>query len=361
MSDLKKNISMPDGICEACWFEERKRFQIDWSARKRMLEQLLDKFRGDGRHYDCIVSGSGGKDSCYIAHTLKYDFGMNPLTVTYSPMLPTKIGMQNFNNWLEIGGFDNLRFTANPKVQSVLSNQAFRNLLHPMQPFKFGIKSFAAKMALKLNIPLVFYGEHYGEVGAAEGVDDEGPSYDPQWYINDGEFLVAGVESTKLITDDVVKERDLTPYRPLRSSDLEGKELAIHFLGWYLEWDSQANYYYVVDNCGFKPDFQRIDGTYTKYNGIDDKMEWLHFYCRYIKFGFGRCTLDVSDDIRRGYVTREEGQRVAEKFDGEFPAHYFDDCVRYMDIDRDEAIEIIDSFRPSDLWTRNGDFWVKTS
>ena len=38
--------------------------------------------RKDGS-YDCIVSGSGGKDSVKVAHILKYKYGMHPLTVTW--------------------------------------------------------------------------------------------------------------------------------------------------------------------------------------------------------------------------------------------------------------------------------------
>ena len=35
-----------------------------------------------------------------------------------------------------------------------------------MQPFKFGIKMFASKMALKFNIDLVIYGEPYLKYGS---------------------------------------------------------------------------------------------------------------------------------------------------------------------------------------------------
>ena len=31
---------------------------------------------------DCIVGGSGGKDSVFQSHILKYKYKMNPLTVT---------------------------------------------------------------------------------------------------------------------------------------------------------------------------------------------------------------------------------------------------------------------------------------
>ena len=116
-----------------------------------------------------IVSGIGGKDSVTQAH-LKYKYGMNPLTVTYSPILYTKVGWRNLRSWIYKGGFDNFLFSPNGKVTSVLCRESFINLLHPIQPFKFGIKTFAAKMALKFDIKLIMYGETYAEYGS-ENID----------------------------------------------------------------------------------------------------------------------------------------------------------------------------------------------
>ena len=79
--------------------------KINWSKREIELEKLLDKHRSKNGDYDCVVPGSGGKDSVYASHLLKYKYGMNPLTVTWPPIIYTSYGYQNFKNWLEIGGF----------------------------------------------------------------------------------------------------------------------------------------------------------------------------------------------------------------------------------------------------------------
>src|SRR5687768_10461398 len=93
-----------DGVCDACRFGDLKE-DIDWETRERELVALLDRHRRDDGSYDCIVPGSGGKDSIYAAHVLKYKYGMHPLTVTWPPILYTEVGWHNFRNWLEIGGF----------------------------------------------------------------------------------------------------------------------------------------------------------------------------------------------------------------------------------------------------------------
>ena len=57
---------------------------------------------------------------------LKYKYGMESLTVTWAPHMYTDIGRQNLDNWINIGGFDNLLFTANGKVMRKLTYEAFK-------------------------------------------------------------------------------------------------------------------------------------------------------------------------------------------------------------------------------------------
>ncbi|HEB79835.1 MAG TPA: N-acetyl sugar amidotransferase, partial [Rhodospirillales bacterium] len=81
-----------DGACDACRYAEKKE-QIDWKTREEELLKVLDAHRRADGGYDCLVPGSGGKDSCIAAHILKYKYGMNPLTVTWPPILYTDIGL----------------------------------------------------------------------------------------------------------------------------------------------------------------------------------------------------------------------------------------------------------------------------
>ena len=62
-----------DGVCSACRFNEAKENnKIDWNAREKELLSLLDKYRSSDGSYDVLVPGSGGKDSVYASHILKY-------------------------------------------------------------------------------------------------------------------------------------------------------------------------------------------------------------------------------------------------------------------------------------------------
>lgn len=362
--DKKKDgLKFKNGICAACQYSENKKSgKIDWNEREKLLRNLLEKHRKTNGDYDCIVSGSGGKDSSTIAHILKYKYDMNPLTVTYSPILYTDIGFYNLRAWIDVGGFDNILFSPNGRISSLLAREAFINLLHPMQPFKFGIKSIAAKTALKYNIELVMFGEPYAEYGSEDLSSTSKPSYNIDWYINDSQDIFFGGTHYKDLIKKYqwVTERDLASFMPLRSQDLEKSnlnKLQVEFLGWYLPWDPQEIYYYASKNCGYFPDTQRTDGTYGRYAAIDDKMEWLHYYTHYIKYGIGRTRFDACQEIRNNHITREEGIRLCKKFEGEYPKRYINDCFKFMGLSIQEANQIIDKFRSPHLWKKSRNGW----
>ncbi len=52
-----------EGICDACVMTKRKEQEIDWQSREEELIALCNRFRKNDGTYDCIISGSGGKDS----------------------------------------------------------------------------------------------------------------------------------------------------------------------------------------------------------------------------------------------------------------------------------------------------------
>ena len=86
-----------------------------------------------------MVPGSGGKDSAYQAHILKYKYGMNPLTYTWPPIIYTDYGYNNWKNWIEIGGFDNVTLKPNGNVMKLLTKLSIENIFHPFQTFFFGL------------------------------------------------------------------------------------------------------------------------------------------------------------------------------------------------------------------------------
>ena len=346
-----------EGICDACLHAEEKT-RIDWKKRENELLELLEKHRRTDGEYDCIVPGSGGKDSAYQSHILKYKYGMHPLTVTWPPILYTDYGYKNFKNWLDIGGFDNLSFNHNGKVMKLLTRLGIENLFHPFQTFILGQKNLGPKLAAKLGIPLIFYGENEAEYG--NPLADNAKSLRRRSYYtfkNLDEIYLGGVSIGELIEKHTVALNDLIPFLPCSPVELEKTAIEVHYLGYYLKWTPEEVYYYAVENTGFKARPFRTQGTYSKYNSIDDKIDDLHYYTTYIKFGIGRATYDASQEIRNKHLTREEGVALVKKFDGEFPDKYFNEIMDYLEMKPGRFMELCDTFRSPHLWRKESDGW----
>ena len=362
-SDKKPYITFKNGVCSACIFKEIKE-QINWQERRNELELLCDKHRSTDGTYDCIVPGSGGKDSSFTSHYLKTEMGMNPLTVTWAPHIYTKNGWENFQAWINIGGFDNYLIHPNGDVHRRLTNLAFKKLGHPFQPFIIGQRMVGPRMSILHNIPLVFYGENQAEYG--NNIEDNySPFMDEKYFStsdnaeNLDNFYLSGYSEEELVQNHKIDPNYLNIYKPINVKDINNTGTEVHYLSYYYKWDPQEMYYYSVENTGFRANDVRTQGSYSKYSGIDDKIDWLHYYMTVIKFGIGRATYDASQEIRNDKITREEGIALVNKYDNEFPEIYYDEILQYLNISKNQFWEIVDSFRNPLFWKKNGNNWSR--
>ena len=346
-----------EGVCDACRTAEQKEL-IDWEERERQLWALCDKHRKNDGSYDCLVPGSGGKDSAYQAHVLKYKYGMHPLTVTWPPILYTDYGYENFKNWIEVGGFDNISFKPNGRVQKLLTRLSIQNLLHPFQTFILGQKNLGPKIAAKWGIELIFYGENEAEYGnplADNSTSLRDKSFFTMRHID--EVFLGGVSIRELCERYDVDMADLMVYLPPPADEIVRANIEVHYLGYYLKWTPQESYYYAVEHTGFKARPFRTQGTYSKYNSIDDKIDDLHYYTTYMKFGLGRASYDASQEVRNSHLTREEGVALVRRFDGEVPDRYLDEIMDHLEMTTEEFFDLCDKARSPHLWVKECGEW----
>lgn len=364
-----------DGVCDACRLAEEKNRTIDWDIRERQLRELCDRFRSGDGSYDCIVPGSGGKDSFYAAHVLKYKYGMHPLTVTWAPHIYTDWGWKNFQAWIH-AGFDNYLHTPNGRVHRLLTRLAVENLFHPFQPFILGQKQLAPKMSILFNIPLVFYGENEAEYGnPIEDTSTAERSWEYFMAQDESEIYLGGTSIADLKAYYGLEQNDLMPYLPADPAALQRVGTQVRYLGYYLKWHPQSCYYYAVDHGGFQAAPERTPGTYSKYNSIDDRIDDFHYYTTYIKFGIGRATYDAAQEIRSSDITREEGVALVRRFDGEFPERFAEEIFGYLSLpeqefpvaakmfeqpvmDRAYFDALTDRFRSPHLWKFEDERWT---
>ncbi|WP_448546808.1 N-acetyl sugar amidotransferase [Thalassotalea fusca] len=365
-----------NGVCDACRMAERKHQTIDWDERKKQLKALCDKHRSKDGSYDCLLPGSGGKDSFFAAHILKEEYGMHPYTVTWAPHMYTEWGWRNFQRWIH-AGFDNMLMTPNGRVHRLLTRLAVEKLFHPFQPFMIGQKALAPKMAAMLNIPLVFFGENEAEYGNPIS-DNESAKRDWEYFTltDEREINISGVSLQSLKQDYGLTKADLDPYMPADPEKLSQTGVEVHYLGYYLKWHPQSCYYYAHEHGGFEASPERTPGTYSKYNSIDDKIDDLHYYTTCVKFGIGRATYDSAQEIRSQDIEREEGLALVKRFDLEFPERFIDEILTYLSLPekefpiaskrfeqpimtREYFDTLTDHFRSPHLWKYENGNWLQ--
>ena len=107
MPDTRPRIVFDhNGVCNACLHSDKKN-KINWANREEEFFNLIEDIKNHSKktnaHYDCVVPWSGGKDSTSIALKLKFEHELNPLLVTFSPLLINECGRYNREEVLKMG------------------------------------------------------------------------------------------------------------------------------------------------------------------------------------------------------------------------------------------------------------------
>ncbi len=353
ISNQRPRITFDEnGVCSACNYAVYKRERVDWSERERELVDLCDRHRKSNGKFDIIVPCSGGKDGSYVAHQLKHRYGMNPLCVTWAPLLPTEIGRRNLDAFIR-SGFNHIMGTPDPKTTKRLTQLAFAHLGDPFQPFIYGQTNFPMHIAEKYDVQLIMYGEN----GEVEYGGDMKNAFKPTRDIADHDSHYFSGLPPEFWIEHGVTSADLYPFQAPEYARLMENRTEIHFYGYYKFWDPQENFYYCVEHTDFQPNTERSEGTYSKYASLDDRIDGYHYYLGYIKFGIGRTTSDTAHEIRDHKIDRNEGIALIRRYDGEFPRKYLQEFLDYCEIAEEDFQMVIDSWRSDHIWKKEGAQW----
>ena len=377
ISTKKKTIKFHEGICDACKVSLQKKEVIDWSEREKELSDICNKYRSKNGSYDCLVPGSGGKDSFYVSYILKHRYKMNPLTVTWAPLMPTEWGYKNMESWSN-SSLDNIYFRPNKRVQRLLTRLSIENLFHPFQSFMFGQKLLAPKIASKFNLKLIFYGENQAEYGN-DSNDLNSYLMKSNFFstdeLDEDKIFISGISIKELKKNFFLSDGDLSHYIPLKNDEIKTKNISVYFMSHFVKWHPQSNYYFAKKNSEFVTAPERLQGTYTKYVSTDDKMEYFNYFSLGVKYGIGWTSNTASYEIRDGDLTRSEGIDLVKKFDHEYPTRYLDEFLKFISledtkfpkkildnfeqpiVDEDYFKNLTDSFRSPHIWKLKNNTW----
>ena len=337
-----------NGVCSACTaFLERP--QIDWEKRKADFVQIVEKFRKHDGNWDCVVAVSGGKDSTYQVIKM-LELGMNPLCVTATTCDESELGRRNIENLKELG-VDHIQLSPNPLVRRKLNRIGLLEVGDISWPEHSGIFTIPFKVAATYEIGLIVYGENsQNEYG---GPDSAAKStvLDRRWLEEFGGLL--GLRVSDLADVYGIPRRNLIPYTYPTSEELSKSSVTAVFLGQFFEWDGLSNFEVSTEH-GFEPYSQDVEGSFGKYENLDNHQTGIHDYFKFLKFGFGRATDIVSMHIRRGRMSRSEAITIVNERDGKFPLSYLgkplDQILAPLEISLDEFVEVCDKFTNREIF-----------
>jgi N-acetyl sugar amidotransferase len=339
------------GWCNACqWMEEKK--SLDWTFREQELINILNQHRSENGGFDCVVPVSGGKDGSYVSYKLKHEYGMNPLTVTVKPPLSLELGDNNLKNFIN-SGYDHIHISPGYEAMRLLNKTGFIEMGFPYYGWLTAIMTSVIRMAINMNISLIFYGES-GEVEYGGSSETKNTAiYDIEYMKR--VYLSGGHQ--KVLEKSALSESELYFFKFPGKKDFESSKLNFAHWSYFEDWDSYRNYLVAKEHCGLEEAEVSNTGTFTNFAQNDQALYSLHAYMMYLKLGFGRATQDAGIEIRRGAMTRDQAVNLVNLYDGFYPEEYVQTYLEYYQMTQAEFDLVIDRWANKKLFEKVDGLW----
>lgn len=330
------------GVCNICRGKQVRDEKIDWTARKLKLDELIERHRGKN-DYDCIIPFSGGKDSTYTLWYLMREYKIKPLVVRFDHGFMRETLIENNTRTFKKLGVDVINFTPNWRVVKRLMLESLRRKGDFCWHCHTGIFSYPMHIAVKFNVPLVFWGEPSSEYTAYyDYAEDEIEQVDETRFNRFVNLGITAEDMHGMIKDDFeLDPRDLLPYTYPKMRDLKRLRYESVCLGSYIPWDVKENVKIIQRELGWKGD--QVEGMpwdEYPYEKIECFMQGVRDYIKYLKRGYSRVSQMVALDLRNGRISKEHGQELVDKYEGRKPPS-LNVFLDYVGLDEKEFNEIV--------------------
>ena len=199
---------------------------------------------------------------------------------------------------------------------------------------ELALYSSVPKLAIQYEIPLIFWGENPGlQLGDLKTLGRNGYDGNNLRYMN---TLSGG--GLNWILEAGFEPKDLIPYQYPTPDEFDQHRLQIVYLGWFLgDWSLVNNGLYSV-GAGLEIREDSVENTGDLYGvtALDEDWVTLNQMIKYYKFGFGRVTDYVNEEIRLGRLSREQGIRLVELYDDACAPSYIEAFSDYIGISVDD-------------------------
>ena len=340
-----------DNICNACRSHQSKT-KIDWNKRLNKFKEIIDKFKTNNSRWNCVIPSSGGKDSTYQAIRAR-ELGLNPVIVTATTCDLSDIGKKNIQN-LKSLGFDTFAISTNPKIRARINKICLNEIGDISWPEHISIFTIPVRFALNYKVPLILWGENpQFEYGGPKKATHSN-ILDRVWLEEFGGLL--GLRLSDLSEIYKFNDSDLYLYRYPSEEELSQFKVTGLFLGHYESWDNLRNAEVSKKN-GFLTFSRPIENGYFDFEKLDNYQHGIHDYFKYLKYGFGRASDQLSFLIRKNLISREKAIRIVKNYEGNFPKTYLDKplekILKKIDLTMDDFIKLCDKFTNKKIFKLN--------
>lgn len=331
------------GVCNICRNSEFRNEKIDWTARKKDLDELVEKYRGK-YDYDCLVPFSGGKDSTFTLWYLVKVYKLKPLVIQFDHGFMRPGLLNNNERTFKKLGVDVIKFTPNWKVVKKLMLAALIEKGDFCWHCHTGIFSYPMHVAIRYKVPLIFWGEPSSEYTAHYSYKDNViETVDEERFNKIVNLGISADDMFAIINSDEspIDRRDLNPFTYPNVNELKKINYHSVCLGSYIPWDVQKNSEIIMNELGWKG--SQVEGMpdgMWPYEKIECFMQGMRDYIKYIKRGYSRITQMTTLDIRHGRIGRDEAMSLIEKYEGRKP-RTLEIFLEYLDLTEDEFNQIV--------------------
>ena len=352
--DTRPGIKFDDkGICPSCNYYKLLK-TVDWDERRRQLTPIVEFGKSNMNNgYDCIIGVSGGKDSLRQAIFVKETLKMNPLLIScnYSPQQITELGVKNSSNMLN-NGFDCISIQPGPLTWKNLMRKGFYEFGNWAKSTEMALYSSVPRLAIAYQIPLVWWGENAAlQLGDLNVIGKNG--YDGNNLRNMN--TLSGGDISWMLSEKIRKNNILQYCYP-PEKDINDANIRITFLGYFWEdWSKLDNgNFSVLRGLDVRKNNPEEIGDILGIEALDEDFVSVNQMIKYLKYGFGKVTDYVNEEIRFNRMSREEGIILTEKYDGRCSDRIINNFSDYINISTDEFWNHIDKFVDKNLFERKG-------
>ncbi len=325
-----------DGVCNVCKNWDIKQKEINWEVKEKEFFKIIQEVKEKNAAYDCIIPFSGGKDSTYTLWAAVKKYHLKCLVVSFDHWFYRPKTLENRRRTWRKLGVDVISFTPNWQIVKKLMLESLIRKGDFCWHCHVGVTTYPLKMALKLKVPLVLWGEGRGEY---EGYSKYSTlEQTDEWNFN--RRVILGMRAEDIAGFINVDMRDMEPYIYPAKEDIEKSGVISVPLGNFHPWDVQDHVRIIKKELEWQEDEMESAYPGLTYEKIECYFEGVRDYIKFLKRGFSRMTHLATLDIRHGRINRDQALELIKKYEARKPKS-LEVFLQYLEVSENEFNEIV--------------------